>query len=176
MASIPSPGQSAVSLKARFLQQPRHRLKTHLLPWHRKAGEPGADGLIRTGLALARCPCLETAPGIVAQQGTAPGPVPLTPGQGRGWKGLFLLWEDWCEGKGLPKARPRAEILRGISGSYCAHPPRNWCSNKSNSPSGFHIDHILRILLEKENERGQLNDFMSEMGQSSQLWLLSAST
>lgn len=27
-----SPGQSAVSLKARFLQQPRHRLNTHLLP------------------------------------------------------------------------------------------------------------------------------------------------
>lgn len=29
----PSPGQSAVSLKARFLQQPRQRLNTHLLPW-----------------------------------------------------------------------------------------------------------------------------------------------
>lgn len=27
------PGQSAVSLKARFLQQLRHRLNTHLLPW-----------------------------------------------------------------------------------------------------------------------------------------------
>lgn len=31
-AGIGSPGQSAVSLKARFLQQPRHRLNTHLLP------------------------------------------------------------------------------------------------------------------------------------------------
>ena len=32
-----SPGQSAVSLKARFLQQPRHRLNTHLLPWTQKS-------------------------------------------------------------------------------------------------------------------------------------------
>lgn len=35
-----SPGQSAVSLKARFLQQPRHRLNTHLLPWTQKSYEP----------------------------------------------------------------------------------------------------------------------------------------
>lgn len=27
------PGQSAVSLNARFLQHPRHMLNTHLLPW-----------------------------------------------------------------------------------------------------------------------------------------------
>lgn len=39
MSSRSSPGQSAVSLKARFLQQPRHRLNTHLLPCARKVNE-----------------------------------------------------------------------------------------------------------------------------------------
>lgn len=40
----PSPGQSAVSLKARFLQQPRHRLNTHRLPWARETGKPMSLG------------------------------------------------------------------------------------------------------------------------------------